>query len=74
MNKFFAFNKQRRNIYPIVNPMNNIAKNRNIQTIQPRNNNKPQINFSRNRMNPKHTFQKNLLERLNNPAGCACGL
>jgi hypothetical protein len=66
MNKFFAFNKQRRNI---INPMNNIAKQRNIQTIQFRNK-KPQIMFSRN---TKHTFQKNLLERLNNPAGCACG-
>ena len=70
MNNFFTFNIQRRNI---VNPMNNIAKQRNLQPIQQANKNKPQINFSRNKINTKHTFQANLLGRLNNPASCACG-
>ena len=70
MNNLFTFNRQRRTI---VNPMNNIAKNRNTQTIQPTNKMKPQINFSRNKFNTRYTFQKNLLGRLNNPAGCACG-
>jgi hypothetical protein len=61
MNRFFSFSKQRTNTVKKTIP---VVKRTLVQ--------RPVVRRAIVRR-PVNSFQKNLIERLNNPASCGCG-